>query len=71
MSNAMWHRISGNWKQFTGDIRSRWGKLTEDDIEQLAGERDKLIGKIEELYGITKEEARQQVEEWASNLQPE
>ena len=59
-----WDRIQGNWKQMTGSLRSKWGKLTDDDFEQLAGHKDKLGGKIQERYGIQKDEAERQVNEW-------
>jgi len=59
-----WDRIQGNWKQMTGSLRSKWGKLTDDDFEHLAGHKDKLVGKIQERYGIQKDEAERQVNEW-------
>lgn len=61
-----WDQISGNWKQFKGNMRTQWGKLTDDDLEQAKGHRDNLIGKIQERYGIGKEEAEQQVSAWES-----
>ena len=64
MSSGTWDRIAGNWKQFKGEIRSQWGRLTDDELEQIAGERDKLIGRIQERYGITKDEASRQLDEW-------
>jgi uncharacterized protein YjbJ (UPF0337 family) len=68
MAAPAWDVISGKWKQLKGDIRSRWGDLTDDEFEQIAGEREKLAGKIQERYGITKEQANQQIDEWAENL---
>lgn len=59
-----WDRIQGNWKQMTGALRAKWGKLTDDDFEQLAGHKDKLVGKIQERYGLEKDEAERQVNEW-------
>ena len=52
-----WDTIEGNWKQLTGQAKSQWGKLTGDDLRQIAGRRDQLAGKIQERYGIAKEEA--------------
>ena len=52
-----WDQVAGNWKQFKGHVREKWGKLTDDDLDVVAGKRDQLIGKIQERYGITKEEA--------------
>jgi len=57
-----WDRIEGNWKQLKGKARQRWGKLTDDQLDVIAGKRDHLLGKIQEQYGITKEEAEKQVD---------
>ena len=59
-----WNRIEGNWKQLKGELRTKWGKLTDDDLEVIAGSRDRLVGRLQELYGIRKEEAERQIEEW-------
>ncbi|MEI4263242.1 CsbD family protein [Roseovarius sp. D0-M9] len=61
-----WDTIKGNWKQLTGEAKTHWGKLTDDDVQQAAGERDKLVGKIQERYGIGKEEAERQVDDFAA-----
>lgn len=60
-----WDQISGKWMQLKGDVRQRWGKLTDDDLQVIAGSRDKLLGRIQERYGIAKEEAEKQLDEWA------
>ena len=59
-----WDRIQGNWKQMKGTVKQKWGKLTDDDFDQMAGERDKLVGKIQERYGCAKDEAERQVKDW-------
>jgi uncharacterized protein YjbJ (UPF0337 family) len=59
-----WDRIEGNWMQFKGNAKQQWGKLTDDQIEVIAGKRDHLIGKIQEVYGITKEATEKQVNDW-------
>ncbi len=59
-----WDRIEGNWKQLTGQAKAQWGKLTDDDIALVAGRRDQLAGKLQERYGIAKEEAERQLTEW-------
>ena len=59
-----WDRIQGNWKLVTGQAREQWGKLTEDDFDVVAGRRDQLAGKIQERYGVAKEDAEKQVTEW-------
>jgi len=61
-----WDRIEGNWKQFTGQIKQQWSKLTHDDLEAIAGKRDQLAGKIQATYGITKEATEKQIAAWQS-----
>jgi uncharacterized protein YjbJ (UPF0337 family) len=63
-----WDILEGKWKQFTGDLRKKWGELTDDDLEQINGDREKLAGKLQERYGIAKDEANQQIDEWADRL---
>jgi uncharacterized protein YjbJ (UPF0337 family) len=58
-----WDQVRGNWQQAKGELKVRWGKLTDDDLSVIDGERDKLIGTLQEKYGITKEEAMKQVDE--------
>jgi len=65
---GLWDRIAGNWKQFAGDVRTKWADLTDDDMEHIAGERQKLEGRIQERYGISKDEANRQIEEWSEKL---
>jgi len=59
-----WDRIEGNWKQFKGKAREKWGKLTDNDWELIAGKKDQLVGRIQERYGISKDEAQRQADEW-------
>jgi uncharacterized protein YjbJ (UPF0337 family) len=61
-----WDRIEGNWKQFTGNIKTQWGKLTDDQLDVIAGNREKLVGKVQEAYGITMEETEKQIAAWQS-----
>lgn len=63
-----WDRIQGNWKQFTGKAKQQWGKLTDDDLTYVAGRRDELLGRIQTAYGITKDEAERQLNQWESRL---
>jgi len=60
-----WDQIEGKWKQLTGSAQERWGKLTNDDIHTLTGQKDHLVGKIQERYGIAKAEAEKQAEAWS------
>ncbi|MDP3373689.1 MAG: CsbD family protein, partial [Hydrogenophaga sp.] len=59
-----WDTIQGNWKQLTGRAKQQWGKLTDDDLTVGAGHRDQLAGKIQERYGIAKDEAEAQLQAW-------
>lgn len=54
-------RIEGNWKQVKGKVKEQWGKLTDDDLDVIAGKRDQLLGRIQERHGIAKDEAEVQV----------
>lgn len=65
----MWDQIEGKWKQLKGDVRSRWGELTNDEVDQIAGKREKLAGKIQERYGIARQEAERQIEEWMDEVE--
>ena len=57
-------RIIGNWEQFKGSVKEKWGKLTDDQIAQVNGDRQQLAGKIQEAYGVAKEEAEDQINSW-------
>jgi uncharacterized protein YjbJ (UPF0337 family) len=59
-----WDQIEGKWMQLKGDVKQRWGKLTDSDLSMIAGSRDKLIGKIQERYGYQKEQAHREVQDW-------
>jgi len=61
-------QISGNWKQLTGKVKETWGKLTDDDLTVVEGKRDQLIGRIQERYGLAKEQAEAEVARWEKSL---
>lgn len=61
-----WNIIEGKWKQLKGSAQEQWGELTNDDLDVAAGNRQKLVGKIQERYGIAKDEAEKQVDEFAN-----
>ena len=63
-----WDKVSGQWKQFAGDVKKKWGKLTDDELLQVNGNREVLAGRIQEKYGIKKDEANKQIDEWADQL---
>ena len=58
------NQLKGNWKQLKGRVKEQWGKLTDDDLTRMNGQRDQLVGKLQEKYGIAKEEAQKQVKEF-------
>ena len=57
-------QLKGKWKQMTGSVKERWGKLTDDDLDIINGQNEQLVGKIQEKYGIAKDEAQRQVDDW-------
>lgn len=59
-----WTQVEGKWDQFKGKVRSQWSKLTDDDLQNLQGKREQLVGKVVERYGLAKEEAEKQIEAW-------
>lgn len=61
-----WDQIEGNWTKAKGKLRQQWGKLTDDDLTYAAGRREQLAGKIQERYGLAKDAAQKQVDEWAT-----
>jgi uncharacterized protein YjbJ (UPF0337 family) len=63
-----WTLIEGKWDQAKADLKARWAKLTDQDIALLGAKKDKLVGKIVERYGIFKDEAEKQVDDWAHKL---
>jgi uncharacterized protein YjbJ (UPF0337 family) len=65
-----WTQIEGQWKTMKGDLKSKWAKLTDDDLQHVAGKKDQLVGKVQERYGILKDEAEKQVDEWIAKLSP-
>jgi len=58
-------QFEGKWKQLKGSVKQRWGKLTDDDVTALSGKKDELVGKIQERYGITREQAEREADEWS------
>jgi uncharacterized protein YjbJ (UPF0337 family) len=60
--------LKGRWKQIRGSLKERWGELTDDDVDQMAGEWDRLVGKLQEKYGYKKEQAEAEISEFLENL---
>lgn len=62
-------QLEGKWEQLKGDAKTRWGKLTDDDLKSASGNKDQLVGRIQEKYGIAKEDAERQVKQWLQSKQ--
>ena len=62
-----WDQIEGKWKQMKGSVREKWGKLTDSDFEQIAGNRDKFLGRLQERYGYTREKAEKELDQWTQS----
>jgi uncharacterized protein YjbJ (UPF0337 family) len=63
-----WDRIQGEWKQLQANVKGKWAKLTDDDLKSASAKKDALVGKIQERYGILRDEAERQVDEWIAKL---
>ncbi len=63
-----WDQIEGGWKQIKGKAKERWGKLTDDELDVIAGKQEQLNGKLQSAYGITKEEAQQQIDHFTMDV---
>lgn len=63
-----WDQIAGSWKQIQGKVRERWGKLTDDDFSVIAGKRDQLTGALQKRYGIEKEAAEKELDDFIQTL---
>ena len=59
-----WDRVQGNWKQFKGKVKEQWGKLTDDQLDIIAGKREQLAGRVQEVYGVSRDEAERQITEF-------
>lgn len=63
-----WDRVEGNWMQFKGKVKEQWGKLTDDQLDQIEGRRDRLVGVLQEQYGLAKDQAEKDVDKWYTGL---
>jgi uncharacterized protein YjbJ (UPF0337 family) len=59
-----WDQIEGHWKEFKGTVRSKWGKLTDDDLDVIGGKRDVFLGRLQQRYGMKKDEAERELDVW-------
>ena len=63
-----WDQVQGNWKQFAGKVKAKWGKLTDNDLTVVAGKRDELSGILQKKYGYAKEQAEKELDEFSKGL---
>jgi len=63
-----WDRVQGDWKQFTGKVKEKWGKLTDDDLTVINGNREQLEGKIQARYGQAKDQTKKDINAWLNSL---
>jgi uncharacterized protein YjbJ (UPF0337 family) len=63
-----WDRASGEWKQLRGKVKQKWAKLTDDDLTYIDGHRDQLVGRLQERYGIARDQAEKQLKEWERQI---
>jgi uncharacterized protein YjbJ (UPF0337 family) len=61
--------LAGKWKQFRGEVKETWGELTDDELDQISGQRDKLVGKLQEKYGYTRAKAENEVDRFVDRMQ--
>ncbi len=66
-----WDQFQGKWKQYKGSVKEQWGKLTDDDLDVINGKRQQLVGRLQERYGIAKEEAERRADEFIRNVTSE
>ena len=66
-----WDQVEGKWKQYQGQAKEKWGKLTDDDLDVIDGRRQQLVGRIQERYGIAKDVAEKQADEFVKALKEE
>ncbi len=64
-----WDQIEGKWTEFKGKAKRNWGKLTDGDLDVIEGSRDELVGKIQYRYGVAREQAEKQVDDWRRSIQ--
>ncbi|MBA2125285.1 CsbD family protein [Hyphomicrobium methylovorum] len=63
-----WDRIEGNWKQFSGKVKEKWGELTDDELTKINGNREQLEGVLQQRYGYAKDKAKDEVDRWSNGL---
>jgi len=65
-----WDSMEGDWKQIKGNLKARWDKLTDDDLEEIAGDRARFVGRLGEVYGLTEQRAEAELRDWERHHEP-
>ena len=63
-----WNQVEGKWREIKGKVRSKWGKLTDDDLDVVAGKKDALLGRLQQRYGYKRDQAEKEVDTWINEL---
>lgn len=63
-----WNELEGKWNQMKGTVREKFGKLTDDDIQVIAGKKDQFLGKLQERYGMARAQAEKELDNWLRNV---
>ncbi len=63
-----WDQIEGQWKDLKGSVREKWAKITDDDVELIAGKKDRFVGKLQERYGLAKDRAEVEIDEYINSM---
>ena len=63
-----WNQVEGNWEQFKGKVQTQWGKLTNDDLDVIEGKRTELAGRLQQRYGVAKDDAERQIDTWLNGV---
>lgn len=63
-----WSHIEGNWREIKGKVRSKWGKLTDDDIDVISGKKDELLGRLQQRYGYERDRAEREIDSWIKSI---
>ena len=66
-----WDQVEGNWNQFKGSVREKWGDLTDDDLDRIGGNREQFVGRLQERYGLMREDAERQADDFVRDLRAE
>ncbi|MBK6687681.1 MAG: CsbD family protein [Deltaproteobacteria bacterium] len=62
-----WDQVEGQWLQLKGQVKAKWGKITDDELTTIAGKKDQLVGKLQEHYGIVKDDAERELDSWVAS----